>query len=92
MANNPSTEKRIRQNEKRRQRNKSLKTKIKNKRKEIQNAIEAESPDRAENSLQELYGLCDRAAKKGAIHENKASRIKSRMTKRVNELGGAEEA
>jgi len=87
MPNNPSTEKRMRQNEKRRRKNKSLKTRIKNKRKEIRQAIEDENEARAEEALDELYALCDRAAGKGAIHKNKASRIKSRLTDRVNDLG-----
>ncbi len=86
MPNNKSTEKRVRQNEKRRQQNKALKTRIKTLRKQIQQAIEDENTNKAKDQLNELYGVCDRAAKKGTIHTNKASRIKSRVTQKVNEI------
>lgn len=86
MPNNKSTEKRQRQNEKRRQKNKAFKTRIKTLRKEIGGLIDDENTDRARELLEELYGVCDRAAKKGAIHTNKASRIKSRVTQKVNEV------
>ncbi len=91
MPNNKSTEKRVRQNEQRRQKNKAYKTRIKTLRKKIKALVEEGNSNRAEEELKRLYGLCDRAAKKGAIHHNKAGRIKSRMTDRVNEIEGEEE-
>ncbi len=82
----------MRQNENRRRKNKSLKTRIKNRKKDVQAAVDAENEDQARDALHDLYGICDSAAQKGAIHKNKASRIKSRMTDRVNQIGDDDEA
>lgn len=79
-----SAEKRQRQNEKRRKRNKSVKTRIRTGKNRI---LEAESPEEAEELLQEMYALLDRAAGKGVIHENKAAREKSRLARHVDSLG-----
>ncbi len=84
MPTTPSAEKRLRQNEKRRKRNKSVKTRIRTGKNEI---LEAESPEEAEELLQEMYALLDRAAGKGVIHENKAAREKSRLARHVDSLG-----
>jgi ribosomal protein S20 len=35
--------------------------------------------------LKEVFSLLDRASRTGAIHSNKASRIKSRLTKLVRQ-------
>lgn len=84
MPTTQSAEKRQRQNEKRRKRNKSVKTRIRTGKNQI---LEAESPEEAEELLQEMYALLDRAAGKGVIHENKAAREKSRLARHVDSLG-----
>lgn len=83
MPNNASTEKRVRQNEKRRRKNKSVRSTIRTRRREIKELLEEGQVEQAEEELPDLYSLCDRASKKGIIHENKASRIKSRTTQKV---------
>ena len=40
----------------------------------------------AEESLTKVVSLIDRLAKKNVIHKNKASNLKSKLTKRVNNL------
>ncbi len=70
--------KRIRQNEKRRLRNKAYKTRIKNLIKKI--AREKE-PEKNKTTLNLLYKYVDKAVKKGIIHENKGARIKSKAVK-----------
>jgi small subunit ribosomal protein S20 len=78
MANIRSQIKRNRQNEKRRVRNKAVRSELRTRVK----AAEAggESP---EESLQIAMKTIDKAAAKGVIHKNEASRRKSRLQKRV---------
>lgn len=78
-----SAEKRLRQSEKRRKHNKSVRSRI---RTETRKLMEAGSAEEAEEHLQELYALLDRAAAKDVIHENKAAREKSRLARHVEEL------
>jgi ribosomal protein S20 len=46
-----------------------------------------EDVEGAEELLPELMRVADRAASKGPLHENKAGRIKSKYSKRVDDLG-----
>ena len=78
-----SAEKRLRQSEKRRKHNQSVRSRI---RTETRKLMEAGSVDEAEERLQELYALLDRAAAKDVIHENKAAREKSKLARHVEEL------
>lgn len=78
-----SAKKRLRQSRKRRERNRSIKSRISTKSRQLS---EAESVDEAEELLRELYALLDRAAGKDVIHPNKAARKKSRLAREVEEL------
>ena len=78
-----SAEKRLRQSEKRRKHNKSVRSRI---RTQSRRLMQAESADVAEERLQELYALLDRAAAKGVLHENKAAREKSKLARHVEDL------
>lgn len=42
--------------------------------------------DEAEELMPELASAADRAAGKGPMHKNKASRIKSKFAKKINNL------
>jgi len=66
----------MRQNEKRKLRNRMAKTRLKSLRKKI---LSSESAEEATQLLREAYKLYDRAADKGTIHKNKAAREKSRL-------------
>ena len=79
MANIKSAEKRARQTVKRTARNKAIKTRVKNARREAVEAVKAGGKEIA-TTVASLASAADRAAKKGVIHKNKASRIKSRAT------------
>ncbi len=84
MANIKSAKKRVKQNEKRRIRNKALRTRMKNVTKKLLIAIDTEeSPEKVQELLSSSYTVLDKAAKKGVIHKNKASRKKSRLTVRA---------
>ncbi len=76
--------KRIRQNEKRRLRNKSWITKIKTYVKKVEEAIAKNEKDAIQNLLKDAVKIINKAASKGIIHKNTASRKISRLTKKVN--------
>ncbi|MGB0385151.1 MAG: 30S ribosomal protein S20 [Ardenticatenaceae bacterium] len=81
MANIKSAKKRIRQNEKRRLRNRHY---IGASRKAVKNArslIDGGDVTGAEEAIREACSKLDRAAIKGIIHKNNASRRKSRLMK-----------
>ena len=78
-----SAEKRLRQSKKRRERNRSVKSRIRTGEKRL---LAADSTEEAREILQEMYALLDRAAGKGVIHENKAAREKSKLARHVESL------
>tara|TARA_Y100001936_G_C15469873_1_gene358157 strand:- start:105 stop:356 length:252 start_codon:yes stop_codon:yes gene_type:complete len=83
MANHKSALKRIRSNEAKKLRNryqhKTTRTFIKRLRETTDKA-------EAEKLLKEVSGMVDKLAKKNIIHANKASNLKSSLTKKVNAL------
>lgn len=85
MANHKSAEKRTRQNEKRRLRNKTVKTRMKHIIKDVR-GVDGTHPEEAQKILNEAKSVITRAAQKGVIHKNTASRKISRLTKFVNSL------
>lgn len=85
MPQHQSAKKRIRQNEKRRKQNKSRKSKVRTKIKELKSF--EEKSEAAEELLNEVKGDLDRLAAKGVIHKNRAANKKSKLEKRINNLG-----
>jgi small subunit ribosomal protein S20 len=90
MANHKSAIKKMRQDEVRRLRNKSYKTRVKNVIKSVEAAIKEQDREAAEKALHEAISVIDRVASKGIIHKNNAARKKSRLTKKVNALAASE--
>jgi len=86
LANHKSAIKRAAQNEIRRMRNKSVKTRIKNSIKNVRLAVSEKSSEAALKKLDDAKSIIDKAAKKGAIHTKTASRKISRLTKLVNTI------
>jgi small subunit ribosomal protein S20 len=84
LANHKSALKRAKQNEIRRLRNKTAKTRTKNATKSVHLALSGDSPEDAMAKLNEAKSIIDNAAKKGVIHKNTAARKISRLTKQVN--------
>lgn len=84
MAHSASAEKRNRQNIKRRLRNRRTKTELKILTKKFLGLLTLKKKDEAQKALRELSGNFDKAAKKGIIHKNNASRHKSRLTQRFS--------
>jgi len=87
VAQTLSAKKRIRQNAKRRARNRWRKDRIKNAIREFDEALEAGKTDVAAEKLQAAYKQLDQVAAKGTIHKNAASRQKSRLAKKLNQAG-----
>ena len=86
MANHKSAIKRAGQNEIRRMRNKSVKTRIKNSVKNVRLAVSEKSSEASLKRLDDAKSIIDKAAKKGVIHTKTASRKISRLTKLVNAI------
>jgi small subunit ribosomal protein S20 len=83
MAHHKSALKRIRQTEKRRLQNRYYK---KSTRTAISNLRELKDKTEAETFLPKVVSMIDKLAKRGNIHRNKASNLKSGLTKHVNAL------
>ncbi|MCX7026322.1 MAG: 30S ribosomal protein S20 [Spirochaetes bacterium] len=84
---NLSAEKRMRQDEKRRIRNKGVKTAIRTAAKKVLAASEKKDVATAKEALADMIKKIDTAAGKGIVKKNTAARKKSRMQKLVNRLG-----
>ncbi len=83
MANIKQQKKRILQNEKRRQRNIAVRSRLKTYVKKAETAVQgaaADSTDAVKAAIVEL----DVAARKGVLHKNTAARKKSRLMKKLN--------
>jgi small subunit ribosomal protein S20 len=86
LANHKSAEKRARQNEKRRVRNKAVKTRIKHLTKEVRLASGDASKEEALAKLNAAQSIIDKALKKGVIHKKTAARKISRLSRLVNAI------
>ncbi len=86
MANIKSAIKRIRQEEKRRMRNRAVKSEVKTRIKKFLKALEGNNREEIEKLLREAVSTIDRAARKGVIHKNNAARKKSRLYSKLNQL------
>jgi len=84
LANHKSAIKRARQNELRRLRNKSVKTRIKTIVKDIRSAAAETSGADISAKLNAAQSAIDKASKKGVIHKRTAARKISRLTKLGN--------
>ena len=86
MANIKSQLKRIKTNEKARQRNKAVKSSLKTAVRKVHTAVAAGDKEQATALAREATKALDKAASKGVIHKNQAANRKSAMAKRVESL------
>jgi len=86
VANIASQIKRNRQNERRRQRNKAVRSEMKTRTKAAVAAADDGGDDAAEK-LRAAVQRIDRAAAKGVIHPNQAANRKSRLMRRAASAG-----
>ncbi|GAA5053493.1 small subunit ribosomal protein S20 [Thermocatellispora tengchongensis] len=89
MANIKSQIKRNRQNEKRRMRNKAVKSSLKTAVRKFREAAEQGDVEQAVALMQAASRQLDKAASKGVIHKNQAANRKSAIAKRAAALAGA---
>ena len=87
MANHKSAEKRVRQNIKRNEINRSNRSKLRTSIKKLRSAVSGGDQTVSSELLYPTVSLIDKAVNKGIIHKNTAARYKSRLTKHVNKLG-----
>jgi small subunit ribosomal protein S20 len=83
VANIKSQIKRNRQNEKRRLRNKSVKSSLKTAIRKFNEATEAGDTETAGTLLRDASRKLDKAVSKGVIHKNQAANRKSAIAKRL---------
>ncbi len=83
MANHKSAEKRNRQTISRRENNKYFAKTARNAIKKLRNTTDKSA---ATEMLPKLSSMIDKLAKKNIIHKNKASNLKSSLSKHVNSL------
>lgn len=86
MANTRQQRKRVRTNEKRRQRNQAVKSELKTLIRKTREAVDAGDKNLAEKNLQAASRKLDVAVSKGVIHRNQAANRKSKLAKRVNAM------
>ena len=84
MAHSLSAMKRIRQNEKRRLRNRHDRSQLRTQVKKVRQALEEDDFATAKALLPQTASLIDRMVKKGVIHQNAGSRYLSRLARKVS--------
>ena len=92
MANIKSQIKRNRQNAKRHDRNKAVRSSLKTSTKKVYVAVAGGDPEAASVSAREASRAFDKAASKGIVHKRTAARHKSRLAKAANRAAGSDEA
>jgi small subunit ribosomal protein S20 len=83
LANTVSAEKRNRQAQKRRVRNVQVRTGVKSAVKKVRDAIQKGDGSAAREALQTAARTIEKAASKGVVHKNAASRKISRLAKAI---------
>ncbi len=91
MANIKSQIKRNRQNEKRRLRNRTVRSEVNTRTKAALAAFEHEDDETAAEALRLAVKRIDKAASKGVIHKNTAARRKSRLVREIERLRSEED-
>ncbi len=86
MAHSLSAKKRVRQDVKRRGRNRWRKQQMKEALREFEEAIKAGDKPKAAEQLKVVYERLDKVAAKGTIHKNTANRRKSRLARMLNKV------
>ena len=86
LANTRSAKKRMRQNEKRRARNKDIRSRSRTYAKQAREVIQDGDYHAAQEAVKKAISELDRAAAKGIIHPNNAARRKSRLMARLSNL------
>ena len=90
MPTHKSAEKRMRQNAKRRMRNKGVRSTLTTSTRKFREALESGDLDAAVERVREVESTYDRAVAKGVIPKKRASRKVSRLKKRLSKAKAGE--
>ena len=86
MANIKQQKKRVLTNEKRRMRNKSVRSATRTEMRKFREAVESGDKAAAEKQLRVASRFYDKAVTKGTIHRNNAANKKSNMARALNKM------
>lgn len=86
MANSPQARKRAKQNEKRRQHNASLRSKMRTFIRGVRTAIDAGEKEQAQEAFKAAVPVLDKMSGKGIIAKNTAARYKSRLNATIKAM------
>jgi small subunit ribosomal protein S20 len=86
MANHVSALKRARQTEKRTITNRANRSRVRSALRILREAVDAGNKPAAEQTFRATVAALDKAAQKGVLHKNTASRYKSRLAARVQAM------
>ena len=78
-----------RQNIKRREQNRQMRSRLRTALKAIRASLDAEDVDGAKAALNQTVSIVDKMATKGIIHQNTAGRYKSRLSARLTKTAAA---
>ena len=84
MPNSPSARKRVRQNGKRRLRNRGRRGAVRALSRDVRQAADGDDKGKAADAYKALQKRVDQIAANGTIHKRTASRIKSRLARRIS--------
>lgn len=87
MPNHKSAEKRVRQNEKRREINRDNRGRLRTSIKRLRAALSSGDQQTVQQLLPATISTIDKAVQKGVLHRNAAARYKSRLTTRAGQAG-----
>ncbi len=83
MAKHKSALKQMRHSRRRQAINKKTKSAVRTEVRKVREALHGHGQAGAQKHLPEAYAMIDRAVKKAAIHKNKGSRLKSRLSRQI---------
>ena len=86
MANTKSAEKRIRQSQRRRERNRFHRSRMRTAVNKLRETVAAGDAEAARTLLSTTISVVDSTCSKGVIHRNAAARTVARLTRAVNAL------
>jgi small subunit ribosomal protein S20 len=89
MANHVSALKRARQTEKRSVRNRVNRSRLRTALRHFREVLKGGNAEQAEQAFRQTASALDKAIQKGILHENTASRYKSRLSTHVRKLATA---
>ncbi|MEM6672514.1 MAG: 30S ribosomal protein S20 [Planctomycetota bacterium] len=85
MPNTKQAKKRMKTDDDRRMRNKTVRSSMKT---AVKKVLQADSAEAAATALPEAFKRVDKAAKKNVIHDNAAARKKAQLQRHVAQLKG----